>query len=115
MNGYQIVCESLKSDYDGLYEDRTTTDRDVLMAKIKKYPDAYKRARELYEIWINSPQSKKVNSLMIKRFPNYNGGEDTKAAVDLMYIGMHHHPDIDKKELRANEEFIRMMLGDGIT
>lgn len=116
-DGYQIICESLESDKEGLYDERIGPDRDSNLAKQKKYPEAYKRAGKLYDLWVDSPQCKKANEEIKKRWPNkeYNGGKGTESAINIMWNSMEKHPDIDPEEMRELKEFIRTKMGDGIT
>jgi len=113
----QYILESLGEDREKMQEDRIGPMRDQLIAMEKKYPDAYKRARSLYDLWVDSPQYHKANDEVKKRWPNveYNGGDGTESAINIFWNSMEDHPDIKAEELRELKEFIRMMIGDGIT
>lgn len=111
----QYLKENLPQEYERMQQDRDKVNRIFPIYQTKEYPEAYKRAKELIDLWYNSPQGKKCNSMMSQKYPMYNGGEDTYAAINMMYNSMHNHPDINKRELRNNEEMVRMILGDTIT
>ena len=113
------IQESLESDKEDLYDERIGPDRDNNISKTKKYPDAYKRAQELYDLWFDDagPRWRAAHVEIEKRWPNkeYNGGDGVESAINIMWNSMEDHPDIDPKEMRELQEFIRTMMGDGIT